>query len=113
MAAHDCGGGCACDNCGGCIRYGGNRCKIFPRPAGASLAPEELEPLATKLAMDDQVTISVTDMTLAEVGLFVSSVLGDPVAVPAGDALRRTSIKLEDVPLSTVVERVGLVRMPG
>lgn len=110
---HDCGSGCACNNCGGCIRAG-TRCKIFPKPragfegdqAGVAKA---LRPLTRRLGMDELVTINVTALTLAEAGLLVSTMLSDPIAVPADKALKPVRIRMRDVPLSQVVDKLGLI----
>ena len=59
---HNCGRGCACNKCSGCIRAG-NRCKIFPaQPSLAELA-EVAEPVDDPLGPEELVTINVSDLT--------------------------------------------------
>ena len=104
---HNCGGGCSCSNCGGCIRSG-TTCHIF-----STAVAERVEPGA-RLKMDDTVTISVSELSLAEVGAFVGSVVSEPLAIPAdARALAPTTLRLADVTLSTVIEQLGLVRLGG
>jgi hypothetical protein len=74
---------------------------------------ERVEPGA-RLKMDDTVTISVSELSLAEVGAFVGSVVSEPLAIPAdARALAPTTLRLADVTLSTVIEQLGLVRLGG
>ena len=105
---HNCGRGCSCLKCAGCIRAG-SRCKIFPaRPSLAELA-EVVEPVEDPLGPEELVTINVSDLTLAEVAALISSVLRDPLAIPAEMALEPISMRMEDAPLSEVVEALGLL----
>ncbi len=107
----DCGRGCACNNSGGCIRAGG-RCKIYPLPRlfGPALV-DALAPLDDKVGVDETVTVNISDLTLAEAGALVSAVLSDPIAIPADRAMQPVSLKMEGQPLSTVVQRLGLLTL--
>ena len=104
---HDCGGGCACIKCRGCIRAG-ERCKIFPIRGTLELA-ETMEPLEERFGPEELVTINVSDLTLAEVAAMLSGMLRDPVAIPAEMALEPVSMHMEDARLSEVVEALGLL----
>lgn len=106
---HDCGRGCACNNCGGCIRAG-SRCKIFPlQSLSAAEITEALKPSEERVGADEIVTINVSDLNLAQVGALVSSLLRDPIAIPAERALEPVSIRLKDASLARVVEELGLL----
>ena len=105
---HDCGGGCACIKCAGCIRAGG-RCKIFPIRGTLQQVAEEMEPLEERFGPEELVTINVSDLTLAEVAAMLSGMLRDPLAIPAEMALEPVSMRMEEAPLSEVLEALGLL----
>ncbi len=67
--------------------------------------------MAERFGPDELVTINVTDLALAEVAALVSTVLRDPMAIPAEKALQPITLNLKDVPLTTVVEQLGLMRL--
>jgi hypothetical protein len=115
MGDANCGGGCSCENCGGCVR-GKFGCIIFPSPSkGPGGAPNllaALNPPEKKLALSEVVTLSVSDLTLVDVALFMGSILRDPIAIPADKAYTKVKLKATNKSLLEIVEKLGLLRMP-
>ena len=111
MPERDCGAGCGCDGCSGCIRWG-SRCIIIKRAAVAGLTAQFDAIKGKKLRASEQVTINLTDMELVDAAHLISRILSDPIAVPVDKLHKTVKLKVKDKPLSQVVEKLGLVSMP-
>jgi len=104
----NCGRGCSCTGCGGCIRSG-NTCHIFP----ATSSPEalaEVRPIDNKYGLDQVVTAHLDEMSLADAAYFLSTLVDEDLAVPAHLTHQPVTLEAEDVTLATLVENLGLLR---
>lgn len=109
----DCGGGCGCVDCTGCVRFG-KRCIIVDRrQTSASFAKMAREKLGEKLGLHEVVTINLKKMRLVDVGVRLSEILGEPIAVPAHKALAQVNCRFENKPLAEIVEALGFVKIPS
>jgi len=109
---HDCGGGCSCSDCSGCIRWG-TRCIIFQkRQTSTTFAQVAKEKLGQTLGLDEAVTINLKKMRLVDVGARLSGILGEPIAVPVHKALTQVTCRFENKPLSEIVTELGFLKIP-
>lgn len=111
MPERDCGAGCGCDGCAGCIRWG-SRCIIIKRARVAGFAAQFEAIKGRKLRATEVVTVNLTDMTLVDAAHLISKVVSDPIAVPVDKLHKTVKLKLKDKPLSQVIEKLGLVSVP-
>lgn len=108
---HDCGPRCQCDNCSGCIRWG-SKCVIILSPAPGGNPQEAIEIPGEKLSLQEKVTISVSNISLADVAVYLGNLSRDPIGIPAERARDQVKLKAKNKPLLEIVEKLGLVKLP-
>lgn len=108
----NCGRGCTCTGCGGCIRSG-STCHIFPATnGGANLVDvrAQVRPIDEKYDLEQVVTAHLGDLTLADAAYFLSTLVDQDLAVPADLAYDQVTLEAEDVSLGSLVDDLGLLR---